>query len=180
MLAFFTRAIHGAAAIASLPPALRQELSPEHQGLASPTIPESVQGNDRMLLERAVADAFVTSFRSVVGVSAGVALAAALASVLTVRGVATTKAREEPTLVCTHLDQVHQVTPSSPGCEECLRIGQHWVHLRLCLSCGHVGCCDSSKNRHATAHFWETSHPIVRSLEHGEDWRWCYVDEIVV
>jgi len=61
-----------------------------------------------------------------------------------------------------------------------LRSGHSWVHLRVCLSCGHVGCCDSSKNRHATAHFWATRHPIARSFEPGEDWRWCYIDEIVV
>ena len=81
---------------------------------------------------------------------------------------------------CTHLGAVIEVEPRSKGCEECLRTGDRWVHLRLCLSCGHVGCCDSSKNRHATKHFWSSQHPIVRSLEAGEDWRWCYVDEIAV
>jgi uncharacterized UBP type Zn finger protein len=72
------------------------------------------------------------------------------------------------------------VSPRTVGCEECLREGLAWVHLRVCLSCGHVGCCDSSRGRHATAHFWATEHPIVQSLEHGEDWRWCYVDDITV
>jgi uncharacterized UBP type Zn finger protein len=70
------------------------------------------------------------------------------------------------------------VLPSTPqGCEECLRIGSPWVHLRLCLTCGHVGCCDSSPNRHARAHVGLVGHPIVRSLEPGENWRWCYIDE---
>jgi uncharacterized UBP type Zn finger protein len=79
---------------------------------------------------------------------------------------------------CPHLDQVRDVSPRTPeGCEECLRTGSWWVHLRLCLECGHVGCCDSSPNRHATRHFYETKHPMVRSLEPGEDWGWCYVDE---
>lgn len=81
---------------------------------------------------------------------------------------------------CTHLDQIHDVEPSAQGCEDCLRIGGTWVHLRECLSCGHVGCCDSSPNRHATAHFRATEHPLVRSFEPGEEWLWCYVDEIVM
>lgn len=79
---------------------------------------------------------------------------------------------------CTHLDQIRQVTPSARGCEDCLKMGDTWVHLRLCLSCGHVGCCDSSKNKHATKHYHKTSHPIVRSFEPGENWRWCYPDEL--
>jgi uncharacterized UBP type Zn finger protein len=78
---------------------------------------------------------------------------------------------------CSHLDRGKQVHPRSKGCEECLRMGDSWVHLRLCLSCGHVGCCDSSKNKHATAHFRATKHPVVRSLEPGESWGWCYLDE---
>jgi uncharacterized UBP type Zn finger protein len=80
--------------------------------------------------------------------------------------------------VCTHLDQVRDVTPSARGCEDCLKTGDTWVHLRLCRSCGHVGCCDSSKNKHATKHFRASGHPIIRSFERGEDWGWCYVDEI--
>src|SRR5438105_5026450 len=78
---------------------------------------------------------------------------------------------------CTHADQIKEVTPSANGCEDCLKIGSEWVHLRMCLTCGHVGCCDSSPNKHATAHFHETQHPIVQSHEPGEDWRWCYVDK---
>ena len=82
---------------------------------------------------------------------------------------------------CTHLDQVHAVTPRTPhqGCEECLKIGADWVHLRLCLTCGHVGCCDDSPNKHATKHFHRTHHPIIKSFEPGEDWGWCYVDEVM-
>lgn len=64
------------------------------------------------------------------------------------------------------------------GCEDCLRMGGKWLHLRICLTCGHVGCCDNSPNRHATAHFHATSHPLIRSLEPGEEWSWCYVDEV--
>ncbi|HKE77193.1 MAG TPA: UBP-type zinc finger domain-containing protein [Acidimicrobiales bacterium] len=79
---------------------------------------------------------------------------------------------------CSHLDTIQPVTPSSEGCEDCLRTGGRWVHLRVCQACGHVGCCDSSPNRHATAHFHATEHPIVRSYEPGEDWWWCYADEV--
>ena len=77
---------------------------------------------------------------------------------------------------CAHLSHIHKVNPHTNGCEECLKMGDTWVHLRLCLECGHVGCCDSSKNKHATKHFHRTKHPIMRSLEPGESWGWCYVD----
>ena len=80
---------------------------------------------------------------------------------------------------CTHLDHIHAVHPSAAGCEECLKTGDEWVHLRMCLECGHVGCCDSSKNTHATKHFHKTKHPIIQSAQPGEDWKWCYVDEVM-
>jgi uncharacterized UBP type Zn finger protein len=79
---------------------------------------------------------------------------------------------------CTHLDQVVDVVPSSEGCEDCLAVGDTWVHLRLCMTCGKVGCCDSSKNRHASAHSRTAGHPIIRSLQPGETWWWCFVDEL--
>jgi uncharacterized UBP type Zn finger protein len=80
---------------------------------------------------------------------------------------------------CSHLATIQDVQPSTrAGCEDCLRIGSRWVHLRLCLECGHVGCCDSSPNRHATKHFHSTQHPLIRSFEPGEDWGWCYVDKV--
>jgi monovalent cation:H+ antiporter-2, CPA2 family len=81
---------------------------------------------------------------------------------------------------CKHVSQIHAVHPSARGCEECLKMGAVWVHLRLCMTCGHVGCCDSSRHKHATKHFHATSHPIVRSLEPGEEWGWCYADEVVL
>ena len=71
-------------------------------------------------------------------------------------------------------------TPSSTGCEDCLRIGGTWVHLRLCLQCGHVGCCDQSPNKHATAHFHADHHPLIQSFEPGEDWMYCYVDDVMM
>ena len=73
---------------------------------------------------------------------------------------------------------IRAVTPSAEGCEDCLAIGAEWVHLRLCLTCGHVGCCDDSPNHHATAHATASAHHLIRSLEPGEDWSWCYVDQI--
>ena len=80
---------------------------------------------------------------------------------------------------CTHLDHVHAVTAATPaGCAECLASGSDWVHLRLCLECGHVGCCDDSPNKHATGHFHDTKHPVIRSFERGEDWGWCYEDQL--
>ncbi|HYA21036.1 MAG TPA: UBP-type zinc finger domain-containing protein [Burkholderiales bacterium] len=81
---------------------------------------------------------------------------------------------------CSHLKSVKTDRPRSQGCEECLTMGDSWVHLRLCRTCGHVGCCDDSKNKHATKHYHATKHPIVTSLEPGEDWSWCYIDEVVM
>lgn len=83
-----------------------------------------------------------------------------------------------PAKTCHHLADLTDVEPTADGCEECLAMGDEWVHLRLCTKCGHVGCCDSSKNKHATKHFQKLRHPIMRSLEPGEDWGWCYVDEV--
>jgi len=79
---------------------------------------------------------------------------------------------------CTHLDMIQDVTPSAKGCEDCLKTGGRWVHLRLCLTCGHVGCCDSSPNKHATEHFHATGHPLIKSFERGEDWAWCNIDQV--
>jgi uncharacterized UBP type Zn finger protein len=81
---------------------------------------------------------------------------------------------------CTHLSEIHDVKPHTRGCEECLKTGDTWVHLRMCLTCGHVGCCDSSKNKHATKHFHATRHPIMRSIERGEHWAWCFIDELML
>jgi uncharacterized UBP type Zn finger protein len=84
--------------------------------------------------------------------------------------------------ICGHLDQVliTELPPSTDGCVDCLKIGSPWLHLRICLECGHVGCCDDSPNRHATRHFRASAHPLIRSLEPGEDWTWCFVDEVAM
>lgn len=81
------------------------------------------------------------------------------------------------TAVCTHTRQIRDVIPSALGCEECLKIGSPWVHLRLCRTCGHVGCCDSSPNQRATKHFYATAHPIIEGYDPPEGWGWCYVDQ---
>jgi uncharacterized UBP type Zn finger protein len=83
---------------------------------------------------------------------------------------------------CTHLSSIEitELPAAVDGCEDCLRDGGVWMHLRICLQCGHVGCCDDSPNRHASAHAGTTSHPIIRSLEPGEEWSWCFVDEVAM
>ncbi|HEX8630737.1 MAG TPA: cation:proton antiporter [Catenuloplanes sp.] len=86
----------------------------------------------------------------------------------------------DPETACPHTGTIEPVLPSAPGCQECLTAGTTWVHLRVCLSCGHVGCCDSSPNRHAGAHFAATDHPIMTSAETGENWAWCYLDETTI
>ena len=78
---------------------------------------------------------------------------------------------------CKHVSKIRKVTPGAQGCEECLKSGDEWVHLRLCLICGHVGCCDSSRNKHASKHFKATGHPIIQAFGSDEDWMWCYVDD---
>ena len=81
---------------------------------------------------------------------------------------------------CPHVALIEEVTPSAEGCEECLKLGDSWVHLRICLICGKVGCCDNSKNKHATKHYHATGHPIIQSFEPGEEWLWCYVDQVAL
>ncbi len=83
----------------------------------------------------------------------------------------------KPIKVCEHLHMIQDVTPSGAGCVECLAMGATWVHLRLCLTCGHVGCCDDSQHKHASKHSHASAHPIIQSFEPGERWRWCNVDQ---
>jgi hypothetical protein len=83
-------------------------------------------------------------------------------------------------MTCTHGAHLKVVVPSADGCEECLKIGAGWVHLRLCRECGHVGCCDDSRNTHATKHFKATGHPIMETYDPPDGWGWCYVDEVML
>ncbi|HEX7535985.1 MAG TPA: UBP-type zinc finger domain-containing protein [Dermatophilaceae bacterium] len=80
--------------------------------------------------------------------------------------------------VCEHIGTITAARPSGAGCQECLATGGQWVHLRMCQSCGHVGCCDNSPGRHSTAHFDSSGHPLIRSFEPGEEWFWCFVDGV--
>lgn len=82
---------------------------------------------------------------------------------------------------CRHLNQIKDVTPQTPnGCGECMESGDTWVSLRMCLTCGHIGCCDSSKNKHATKHFHETHHALMKPYKDDAKWKWCYIDEMVI
>jgi hypothetical protein len=119
-----------------------------------------------------------------VHISAGASLAV-IASIIALAVAATRWLPEPrqptpPLAPCGHRDQERQVNPADTGCTECKTIGDTWVHLRMCQTCGHVGCCESSKNKHAEAHFKKTHHPIIRSLEPGEYWKWCYIDKAVI
>ena len=87
---------------------------------------------------------------------------------------------ELPDVGCQHKDQIHDVEPSADGCEDCLKQGDRWVHLRMCMTCGYAGCCDSSRNKHASKHARHTEHPLVTSLEPGEDWVYCFIDEEII
>lgn len=79
---------------------------------------------------------------------------------------------------CKHTNEIKFTNSKAHVCEECVKMGDTWVHLRLCMICGHVGCCDSSKNKHATKHFHAVGHPLIRSIEPGESWIWCYIDQV--
>lgn len=119
-----------------------------------------------------------------VHISAGVSLVV-IASIIALAAAATRWLPEpkQPTPAlapCGHREQEREVMPADTGCTKCKAIGDTWVHLRMCQTCGHVGCCESSKNKHAEAHFQETGHPIIRSLESGEHWKWCYIDKAVI
>lgn len=162
--------------------AIERAIIGERRTFADTHLPDGLPPAQRRALELGLGEAFVESFRWVCLFCAGMALGGTGAAALLVgaRVGCEPSSGEAEAAACRHLDQLQVVRADGEGCGECLRRGDTWVHLRLCLSCGHVGCCDSSKNRHATAHFWSSRHPVVQSLEAGEEWRWCYIDEVVV
>ena len=178
-LEVFGRVLSARLTTVALSPAVRSALTLD---LGVVHLPDVATVTERAVVEHAAAEALVTSFRWVAVLGAMLGVVAALAAGLLIEATpARAPAAGQAALVsCAHVELVLDVGPRTQGCEECLRLGERWVHLRLCLTCGHVGCCDSSRRRHATAHFWATRHPIVRSLEPGETWRWCYVDDISV
>jgi len=181
-LAVFARVLSSRVDALDLPPAVRSVMVAQSGSLGDVSIPAGASPAQVRALEEAVASALVASLRSVAVLAALLAIGGGLLAAATIEPAPSRLATADTGVVvaCAHVAQVSAMAPRSAGCEECLRLGTHWVHLRVCLSCGFVGCCDSSKHRHATAHFWATQHPIVRSLEPGESWRWCYLDETAV
>lgn len=178
----FDRALSDRLAALDLSPPVRSALAAESRNLGEVAVPASASPTEQRAIEEAAAQALVTSFRWTDILAALLAVAAALVAALLVEPVASRAPAADGVGVvsCAHLELVLDPTPRTQGCEECLKLGERWVHLRMCLTCGHVGCCDASKRRHATAHFWATQHPLVRSLEPGEGWRWCYLDDTAV
>ena len=180
-LVLYGHALERRLAAAAVPADVARTLIADRRSLADTRIPDWVPASERATLSGVVRDAFLDGFRGSVLFCAALVLAGAAIAAATLRATDAVALDEDTTTpACDHRQAIGNPQPHARGCEECLRTGDPWVHLRLCLSCGFVGCCDSSKNRHATAHFWSSRHPIVRSLEPGEQWRWCYVDETVV
>jgi EmrB/QacA subfamily drug resistance transporter len=178
--ALYTKALERRLSAAAVSVDGARALVADRRGFADMTIPTWIDPKERPTVAQIVDEAFLYAFRGAVLFCAALVLCGAgVAAVM----LETTDAQATDTVTtqtCGHLAAIIRTEPPTHVCEECLRRGDTWVHLRQCLSCGHVGCCDSSKNRHATEHFWSSQHPIVRSAEPGEDWRWCYVDEIAV
>ncbi len=180
-VALYGEALDRRLAVVALPSDVARVLVSGRLSLADVAMPASLPTVQRALVEAVVHDAFLTAFRGAIVLCATLALVAGMVVAVTDTAIESSRAdRDEPAARCEHLDAVADPTPRSHGCEQCARTGDTWVELRLCLSCGQVGCCDSSKNRHATEHFWASGHPIVGSLERDERWRWCYIDETVV
>jgi hypothetical protein len=181
-LAAFHDALAPRLAAIPLSPSVRSAVEARRGGLGEVALPPSASAAERNDVQQAVAAALATSFRAATLIAAVLAAAAAgLAALMIGREPSPVLVgEEEHPIACAHLESIVDVAPRSEGCEDCLRLGTRWVHLRICLSCGHVGCCDASSERHATVHFWSTDHPIVRSLEPGETWRWCYIDDVAL
>jgi len=180
-VAVFDTALGQRIAAVDAAPAVKQALLAQRHMLGGTPIPPDA-GAAAAALQRALRAALVDAFRVVVLLSVAFAIAGAgvAAIAIDVPAIAGDRRVQDAPLVCEHLAQVVTVAPRSEGCEACLRDGSTWIHLRLCLACGYVGCCDASARQHATQHFHATGHPVVQSLAAGEAWRWCYVDERVV
>lgn len=180
-LSAFRAALGERLATLDAPPAVKQALLAEARDLGDADIPPQA-GAAAPAMAAAVRAALVDAFRVVAVFAAVLSLGAAGCALagIDARAVAVAPRGAGAAFICEHLGQLVAVSPRSAGCEECLRTGATWIHLRLCLACGHVGCCDASANQHATRHFRATGHPIVQSLAADETWRWCYLDERVV
>ena len=178
--ALYASALERRLSATTVPATVARALVAERRGFADTTIPGWVDATQRPTVSHILDDAFLYGFRGSVLLCAALVPCGAGVAAVVLKTTEAPAIDEATTATCDHLAAIVRAEPCARGCEECLRTGDTWVHLRQCLSCGHVGCCDSSKNRHATAHFWSSQHPIVCSAEPGEDWRWCYVDEIAV
>jgi EmrB/QacA subfamily drug resistance transporter len=180
-LSMFSSALRERVAAVAAPTGVKQALLAQRRDLGDARVPPEA-GAAGPALAAALHAALADAFHAVALLSAVLALGAAGCAALgiDVRAVVVAPRGEGAAFVCEHLGQLMSVAPRSAGCEECLRAGNTWIHLRLCLACGHVGCCDASANQHATRHFRSSGHPIVQSLTSGETWRWCYLDERVV
>lgn len=179
-LGFYGRALERRLTAAAVPADVVATLVAERRSLADTSIPASIPPAEHAALRAIVDAAFLDAFRGSVLLCALLALVGAGVAAVTLGATEPLADDASGVATCEHLGVLADVAPRARGCEACLRTGDTWVHLRVCLACGHVGCCDSSKNRHASAHFWSSRHPLVRSMETGEDWRWCYVDEVSV
>jgi EmrB/QacA subfamily drug resistance transporter len=179
-LGLYGRALERRLEAAAVPANVARAIVAERRSLADTTIPSWVSAADQVLLKGAVDAAFLDAFRGSILLCAALVLAGGVVALVSL-GATEDSARDlDESASCMHAASIVAVGPSAAVCPECTRLGDRWVHLRVCLTCGHVGCCDSSKNQHATKHFWASQHPIVRSLEPGESWRWCYIDEVAV
>ncbi len=180
-LSVFGMALRQGIAAVDAPPAIKQELLEHQHDLGGARIPADADAT-APALAAALRAALVDAFRAVALFSALLAFAGGVVAAVAIDARAVVGDRNAPVapFACEHLAQLVPVAPLSAGCEACLREGRRWIHLRLCLACGHVGCCDASGQQHATRHFRTTGHPIVQSLTPGEAWRWCYLDEHVV
>lgn len=177
-LAVFNGALHARVDAVEAPAAIKQELLAQRRNLGDAHLPADA-GAAAPALAAALRGALQDAFAAVALLSAGLAGLSAACAALWLgapRGVAAVAAVPS----CDHVADLQPVAPLSDGCDACRRLHHHWVQLRVCLSCGHVGCCDASASQHATNHFRTTGHPIVQTMAAGESWRWCYIDEVVV
>jgi EmrB/QacA subfamily drug resistance transporter len=178
--ALYVSALERGVSTAAIPLNVARAFVDGRRDFADTTIPDWIGAAERPLLTQIAGDAFLYGFRGAVLLCAAVVLGGATVSLFLRENTGAPVTDDSTGIICEHLGAITQLEPGVRACEACLRNGDTWIHLRQCVSCGHVGCCDSSKNQHATRHFWSSHHPIVRSLEPGEEWRWCYVDEIAV
>lgn len=178
-LAVFGEAVRHRVSALDVSPAMRQAVLTQQRDLGDARVPHDA-GADAAPLEQALRAALIDAFRSVALLAAVCAFAGAGVAAVALGGVATTEAAPAEAAHCEHIVGLTPAAPRSDGCEACRRQHHHWIQLRTCVSCGHVGCCDASTNQHALRHFRTTGHPIVQSMAAGESWRWCYLDETVV